>query len=207
MSRGKRVLRWLSGAVVVLVCALGLLYAALLGAKQVYVSRDSTSSAMNQLYEIQAGLFEELPAYNYERFGLSDPGPRRVERVTAYHASRNALFVVALSILLTFVPPLIAVMGIGSALRGVFTMDWEYMLIGPLALLLAVVVGMVVPLGMFVVWLTLLIQPCSLSYAILWVVGLPLMVPFMAMPAAPVPMFWGGAAEKLPALWVVFRVR
>lgn len=175
----------------VLLCIPILAYLLLLGSSQVYVSGGFAS---DMFANVQGNpVWEAIVAADVSWF--PKPGPIHVEQVGAVHALRNTLFILCTAALFALLPLICLVFGTIATVYGLFTANWDSfgggllcaVLMTPLSILGAV-------LGIFALWLGLLIQPCTPGYVILWIV---LGLPFMALGAV------GGAAPAATVIVIV----
>ena len=201
-KKGLGVLLKRIGLLIVLVlCAVGLLYVAAQGANHVYVSGDFAASGLSGFYDIPG-------ADIYRWLGLSDPGPIRVDQLAALHALRNIVFMLSVSFILGCVSLLVAATGLGLAVVGLFTLDWGGDFLGGLLLLpLAILVGIGSPFVMVIIWLMLLFQPCTLSYVVIWMAGLVIILPSMAFAGWPALLVPGRGEKVKEKLFVLVRVK
>ncbi|MBT6053353.1 MAG: hypothetical protein HOI47_31730 [Candidatus Scalindua sp.] len=169
----------------VLLCIPILAYLLLLGSSKVYVSGGFASDMFANVSSNPVwGTIE-----NANVSWLPKPGPIHVERVGAVHALRNTLFILCTAALFALLPLICLVFGVIMLIGGLFTANWDYFLGGALCAVLMTplsILGAV--LGIFALWLGLLIQPCTPGYVILWII---LGLPFMALGAV------GGAAPTV----------
>lgn len=108
---------------------------------------------------------------------LPQPRVTHVDRLDAWDAFRNLAYIFSVSGLTGIFLVVFFVAAIVKAVIGLFTADWGSFALGLVAAVLTplFVVGFV--LFAIFVWISLLFQPCTPVYAVLWIIlGLPLFV-------------------------------
>ncbi len=155
----------------VLLCIPILAYLLLLGSSKVYVSGGFASDMFVNVSNNPVWDTIEMA----DVFWFPKPGPFQVERVGAVHALRNALFILCTAALFALLPLICLVVDAIATIYGLFTANWECFGGGLLlAVLMTPLSILAVVLGIFAMWFSLLFQPCTPGYVIIWIIlGIP----------------------------------
>jgi len=144
-----------------------IVYLGLLGASHVYISgglATSVGSDMLPIWDVYNNVqIRKLP-------GLNDFGPIFVNKVTASHAIRNALFIFCFSAIAALAPLFLAILALFGIFSGVFMAKWDSFIVGILAAIMTPLSVFLIVLVILGTYFALLFQPSTPAYTAIWII-------------------------------------
>jgi hypothetical protein len=173
-------------------CVPILAYLMLLGASNVHVSGGLAGGPQNLIEH--NFIWNQILQTSKSLAWLPQPRVTHVQTVGVLDAFRNITYIFCVSGLTASFLVLLFLAGLVKAVIGIVTASWASFGIGILTAILSPIFAVGVFLVAFLQWISLLFQPCTPGYAIVWILfGLP----FFALGAP------AGAAPEILAIVIV----
>jgi len=141
-------------------------YLSLLGASDVHVSGGLAGNG-NPLLRDNI-IWHQIRDLRQSCPWLPEPTVTQVQRVDVFDALRNALFIFCVSALSVLLALVVAIAGVFKAISGLFTGRWGEFGLGTLVAVLSPLFAIGFLLVALFMWFSLLFQPCTPAYALLW---------------------------------------